>query len=115
MPRIKELNAHERPPEAIRHRYKEIQKATLSDIDLDHQIIDLQGLNPDKLPSDISLAQWMPGAHVQPVFHQLVRAHGESQKDEDTLIKDIPVYTHQSVSGQHNALMPLSNHSRISS
>ncbi|GAB1195063.1 hypothetical protein APSETT444_004317 [Aspergillus pseudonomiae] len=90
MPRIKELNAHERPPEAIRHRYKEIQKATLSDIDLDHQIIDLQGLNPDKLPSDISLAQWMPGAHVQPVFHQLVRAHGESQKDEDTLVKDIP-------------------------
>ncbi|KAF7619943.1 oxidoreductase [Aspergillus flavus] len=99
MAHIKELNAHERPPEAVRHRYKEIQKATLSDIDSDHKIIDLQALNPDKLPSDISLAQWMPGEQVQPVFHQLVRAYGESQNDEDTSHKDIPVYTHQSISG----------------
>ncbi|KAB8206737.1 hypothetical protein BDV34DRAFT_212121 [Aspergillus parasiticus] len=66
MAHIKELNAHERPPEAVRHRYKEIQKATLSDIDSDHKIIDLQALNPDKLPSDISLAQWMPGLQMIP-------------------------------------------------
>ncbi|KAE8372770.1 hypothetical protein BDV26DRAFT_273450 [Aspergillus bertholletiae] len=96
MAHIKELNAHERPPEAVRHRYKEIQKATLSDIDSDHKIIDLQALNPDKLPSDISLAQWMPGEHVQPAFQKLVHAYGIGQ---DTLVKNIPVYTHQSVSG----------------
>ncbi|KAE8353704.1 oxidoreductase [Aspergillus coremiiformis] len=99
MAHIKELNAHERPPEAIRHRYKEIQKATLSEIELDKKIIDLQAIDPDKLPSGISLAQWMSGEQVQPGFHQFVRAYKGNQEHGDPSNKDIPVYTHRSVSG----------------
>lgn len=99
MVHIKSFNAHERPPEAIRQRYKEIQKATLSEIALDNRIIDLQALNPDKLQGGISLAQRLSGEHIQPIYQQFVRAFKKGQEDGDTPNKDIPVYTHRSVSG----------------
>ncbi|KAE8150952.1 hypothetical protein BDV25DRAFT_153448 [Aspergillus avenaceus] len=96
MAHIKDLNAHERPPEAVRHRYKEIQKATLSEIESDQKIIDLQALNPENLPSGISLVQWMPAADVQPVFDQFIGTSSETTPPQN---EGIPVYAHQSVSG----------------
>lgn len=93
MPHIKELNAHERPPEAIRQRYKSLQKATLSEINTDETIIDLKALNPNDLPDNISLSHWVSSDDLRPVFEQFAGEH------EDSLPETIPVYTHKSVSG----------------
>ncbi|KAF7594198.1 hypothetical protein BBP40_009902 [Aspergillus hancockii] len=99
MSQIKDLNAHDRPPEAIRHRYKEIQKATPSELELDNGIIDLQAINPDMLPSGISLEQWVQVEHVEPTFHQFVATRSQDQENGDAPNKCIPIYTHHSVSG----------------
>lgn len=93
MPHIKGLNAHERPPEAIRQRYKSYQKATLSEIITDGTIIDLKALNPDNLPDNIYLSHWVSSHDLRPVFQQFAGEH------EDFLPETIPVYTHKSVSG----------------
>jgi hypothetical protein len=93
MPHIKELNAHERPPEAIRQRYKSLQKASLSEIDTDETILDPKALNPNDLPDNISLSHWVSSHDFRPVFQQFAGEH------EDSLPESIPVYTHKSVSG----------------
>lgn len=54
------LDAHARPPEPLRHRYKQCQKASLSTIGTDHHIFDVQRqslggciLSSSALPDDI--------------------------------------------------------------
>ncbi|RAK97696.1 oxidoreductase, 2OG-Fe(II) oxygenase family [Aspergillus ibericus CBS 121593] len=97
MPHIKDLNAHERPPEVLKQRYKKFQKSTLSEIDSDASIIDLQALDPQNLPNEISLTQWISSADLRPVFNQFV---GPRKGMQDALpAKDIPVFSHRSVSG----------------
>ncbi|PYH91072.1 hypothetical protein BO71DRAFT_60503 [Aspergillus ellipticus CBS 707.79] len=97
MPLIKGLNAHERPPEAIKHRYKKYQKSTLSEIDSDASILDLQALNTDRLPDEIALTQWVACEDLRAAFDQFVSPSKDMQGTWPT--KDIPVYSHGSVSG----------------
>ncbi|KAA8644372.1 hypothetical protein EYZ11_001372 [Aspergillus tanneri] len=98
MARIQDLNAHERPPEAVRQRYKKYQKSTLSEIQHDDTVIDLQVLDPNHLPAGISFVQWISRDSLQPVFQSFVAPRKETQ-DGLLTTKDIPIYAHQSVSG----------------
>ncbi|PWY78340.1 oxidoreductase [Aspergillus heteromorphus CBS 117.55] len=97
MPLIKDLNAHERPPEAIKQRYKKYQKSTLSEIDSDAGILDLQALDPDSLPYEVSLTQWIPSEDLRAAFNQFIGKSKDMQGTWPT--KDIPVYSHRSISG----------------
>ncbi|KAL2822650.1 hypothetical protein BJX63DRAFT_127300 [Aspergillus granulosus] len=96
MAQIKDLNAHEAPPEAIRLRYKHYHKASLEDINADTAIIDLQSLNVDDLPSNIALRGRIPTEQLRSAsarFADSARCADESPK------QSIPVFTHQSVTG----------------
>ncbi|EAW06573.1 oxidoreductase, 2OG-Fe(II) oxygenase family [Aspergillus clavatus NRRL 1] len=93
MAQIQELNAHERPPEAIRQRYKTYQKITLADIDEDHGIIDLRTLNPEDLPDSVSLSHWVSSDGLQFAFEQFA---GDQKYN---LPENLPVFTHKLVSG----------------
>ncbi|KAI9370469.1 hypothetical protein BJX61DRAFT_90103 [Aspergillus egyptiacus] len=96
MARITSFNAHEAPPDAVRQRYKQYQKASLSDIDSDQSIIDLQALDPDHLPSNVMLSRWIATGDIQPAFDKFVNAHVRSKEPPE---RSIPVYTHKSVTG----------------
>lgn len=100
MARINDLNAHERPPESIRQRYKKYQRSTVSEIQQDVGIIDLQALDPQDLPAGMALAQWMSGEQLRPAFQEFIPAGEGNHGDGLHTINDIPVYTHSSVSGQ---------------
>ncbi|RAH79332.1 oxidoreductase [Aspergillus japonicus CBS 114.51] len=98
MAQIKDLNAHERPPEAVKQRYKQYQKSTLADINSDGSILDLQALDAGRLPEDVSLSHWIPGKDLRPVFDEFL---GTSKDDAEGSLdaKDIPVFSHRSVTG----------------
>ncbi|KAJ0419383.1 hypothetical protein BJY00DRAFT_313985 [Aspergillus carlsbadensis] len=96
MARIKDLNAHEVPPEAIRLRYKHYHKASLADIDADPAIVDLQALNADDLPAEISLLRQIQTVDLKPAFARFLDA---SPRADEALGQGLPVYTHQSVTG----------------
>lgn len=96
---IKSLNPHVRPPDAIRETYKKYQKCRLEDIDSDQSIIDLQRLDPDNLPAGISIPRWTSSEYLRPAFERFVQA--DNAIGRGSLPQRIPVFTHQSVSGQH--------------
>ncbi|KAL4922817.1 hypothetical protein BDW62DRAFT_3270 [Aspergillus aurantiobrunneus] len=96
MTRITSLNAHEVPPESVRLRYKHYQKTSLSEIDADATIVDLQSLDPDQLPSSIALVRSLFTEDLQPAF---IRFAGACEQTEEPLQRSIPVFTHQSVTG----------------
>ncbi|RAL16319.1 oxidoreductase, 2OG-Fe(II) oxygenase family [Aspergillus homomorphus CBS 101889] len=97
MAQIKDLNAHERPPEAVKQRYKQYQKSTLTDINSDSSILDVQALDANRLPEDVSLTHWISGKDLQPVFDEFL---GTSKEAEGLMnAKDIPVFSHRSVTG----------------
>ncbi|PYH45039.1 oxidoreductase, 2OG-Fe(II) oxygenase family [Aspergillus saccharolyticus JOP 1030-1] len=98
MAQIKDLNAHERPPEAVRQRYKQYQKSTLADINSDAGVLDLQALDANRLPEVVSLTHWISGKDLQPVFDEFL---GTSKDGAERLlnVKDIPVFSHRSVTG----------------
>ena len=95
---IKSLNPHERPPDIIRQIYKSYQKLSLSEIDSDKNIVDPQSLELDNLPSGIRHSQWMQGSDLQLAFNNFTNV--DSCFDQNSH-GSIPVFTHQSVSGQH--------------
>ncbi|KAI9046097.1 oxidoreductase, 2OG-Fe(II) oxygenase family [Aspergillus affinis] len=99
MARINDLNAHERPPESIRQRYKKYQKSTTAEIQQDVGIIDLQTLDPHDLPTGIALSQWMSGEDLRPAFREFMPADNGKNEDGLHTVQDIPIYTHKSVSG----------------
>lgn len=100
MAEIKGLNAHDRPPEPIRWRYKEYQKLQASDVDAHREIIDLQKLDPDDLPDGIELAGWMSSKGLRRAFDHFVNPGEESSPPpRGPLIEDIPTLTLRSVSG----------------
>lgn len=98
MTQIKSLSPHERPPDSIRQTYKRYQKLSLSEIDSEKSIIDPQNLDLDSLPSGIRHLQWMQGSDLQLAFSKFSQADRSSDQDPH---ESIPVFTHQSVSGQH--------------
>lgn len=98
MARITNLNAHEAPPESVRLRYKQYQKTSLSEIDADASIVDLQSLDPDDLPSSMTLVRKISTEELQPAFDRLATARGRT---EEQLQRSIPVFTHKSVAGEH--------------
>ncbi|CEN62019.1 Putative Oxidoreductase, 2OG-Fe(II) oxygenase family family (AFU_orthologue; AFUA_6G07990) [Aspergillus calidoustus] len=96
MARIKDLNAHEVPPEAIRLRYKHYHKASLVDINADLAIVDLQALDLENLPTEVSLVRQISPADLEPAF---AKFFDQSTRADEPLPQSIPVYTHQSVTG----------------
>ncbi|KAL4752790.1 hypothetical protein BDW72DRAFT_58694 [Aspergillus terricola var. indicus] len=95
MARITGLNAHEAPPDAVRLRYKQYLKASLSEVEADTGIVDLQSLNPDALPEHIALVRKITTEDLQPAFDKFVK----SSPTQEPLEKSIPVFTHRSVTG----------------
>ncbi|KAL4866259.1 hypothetical protein BDV12DRAFT_137728 [Aspergillus spectabilis] len=95
MARITTFNAHEFPPDAVRLRYKQYQKTSLSEIDADTSIVDLQSLDPDALPSSMTLVRWISTEDLEPALARFLSDSGKAEE----LKKNIPVFTHQSVTG----------------
>ncbi|KAL4985219.1 hypothetical protein BDW68DRAFT_179920 [Aspergillus falconensis] len=95
MARITSLNAHDSPPDAVRLRYKQYSKASLSEVEADTSIIDLQSLNPDALPGHMELVRRISVEHLQPAFNKFVNTSQTQEPHE----KSIPVFTHRSVTG----------------
>ncbi|KAL2854514.1 hypothetical protein BJY01DRAFT_243643 [Aspergillus pseudoustus] len=101
MVHIRDLNAHEAPPEAIRLRYKHYHKASAADIDSDSAIVDLQALNADDLPPDIALLRRIPLDDLKPAFAKFTSDVLARGADEAGALggRGIPVYTHRAVTG----------------
>lgn len=90
------LDAHERPPEAIRQRYKEYQKLSLSDIDSHPDIIDLQRVPENGLPGGgIYQEGTLSGDTLKTVFADFM----EDNCNENAHSQDVPIYAHPAVSG----------------
>lgn len=108
MAQIKGLSAHDRPPDAIRQRYKKYQKAPLAEINQDSTLLDLQALDPECLPEGIRLAQWRSSMDLRVAFDQFIQGNRDVQSQQGgPLLENIPVFTHRSVSGQHDATYPV--------
>lgn len=105
MTHISSLNPHERPPDIIRLAYKRYQKLSLPDIDADNSIIDPQSLDLGHLPAGICLTQWMSSKDLGPAFDRFNQGGSSPGQEASTLdrvgLQNTPVFTHQSVSGQH--------------
>ncbi|KAJ5669603.1 hypothetical protein N7462_010673 [Penicillium macrosclerotiorum] len=99
MAQIKGLNAHERPPDTVRQCYKKYSKIALSEIDHDPDILDLQRIDADQLPDGISLAQYMSSQDLRLAFDDFIRGSHPFDKEDAPLAENIPVFTHNSVSG----------------
>jgi hypothetical protein len=100
MAQIKGLNAHDRPPEAVRLCFKKYSKLPLSDIDNDSGILDLQRVDPDNLPPSLSISQYMSSQELRLAFDDFIRGGHASGQGHAPLAENMPVYTHNSVSGQ---------------
>lgn len=104
MAQIKGLNAHDRPPDAIRQRYKKYQKAPLAEINEDSSLLDLQALDVECLPEEITLAQWRSSKDFRVAFDRFVQGREDVQSQQGgPLLENTPVFTHRSVSGQHGS------------
>lgn len=99
MPRIDSLSPHVRPPDNIREVYKKYQRLPLAEIDSDKSILDLQSLDPDDLPPGISLPERRSSKDLRCAFDQFIQ--GDCSLGGGPLLENVPVFTHQSVSGQH--------------
>ncbi|OJJ45433.1 hypothetical protein ASPZODRAFT_69923 [Penicilliopsis zonata CBS 506.65] len=98
MAQIQGLNAHDRPPEVVRQRYKQYQKIPLAKIDGDAGIIDLCGLDPDKPADEVSITGWMSSTELRGAFDRFVKGE-ETLHDGGRLVENIPVFAHKRVSG----------------
>ncbi|KAJ5292945.1 uncharacterized protein N7443_008898 [Penicillium atrosanguineum] len=99
MAQIQDLNAHDRPPEAVRLCFKKYSKLPLSEIDNDPGILDLQRVDPDNLPPSLSISQYMSSQELRLAFDDFIRGGHASGQDHAPLAENMPVYTHNSVSG----------------
>ncbi|KAL4973835.1 hypothetical protein BDW66DRAFT_168312 [Aspergillus desertorum] len=95
MARITSLNAHEAPPDAVRLRYKQYLRASLSEVEADPGIIDLQSLKPDTLPEGLALVRKISIEDIQRAFNRFVN----TSQTEVSCQRSIPVFTHRSVTG----------------
>jgi hypothetical protein len=100
MAQIKGLNAHDRPPEAVRLCFKKYSKLPLSEIDNEPGILDLQRVDPDDLPPSLAVSQYMSSQELRLAFDDFIRGGHISGQDHAPLAENMPVYTHNAVSGQ---------------
>lgn len=100
MAQIKGLNAHDRPPEAVRQCFKKYSRIQLSEIDHDPDILDLREVDPDCLPSSITLSHYMSSQGLRTAFEDFVRGNHAINMRDALLGEDIPVFTHNAISGQ---------------
>lgn len=112
MATIKGLNAHDRPPEKVRDVYKKYQKIKLPEIDHDEDIIDLEKLDVDNLPSPFAISGFLDSKELRLVFDEFVGRTGNTSTTRDhnggVLIENIPILTHKKVSGKSVLNMYLS-------
>lgn len=99
MAQIKGLDAHDRPPEAVRQCYKKYSKISLSDVDSDSGILDLQRVDPDDVPGSLTLSQYVSSQELRLAFDDFIRGGHASKKEDASLAENIPVFTHNAVSG----------------
>ncbi|KAJ5089925.1 hypothetical protein N7532_008609 [Penicillium argentinense] len=99
MAQIKGLDAHDRPPEAIRQCYKKYSKLPLSEVDNDLGILDLQKVDPENLPTSLTVSQYKSSQDLRVAFDDFVRGAHPPQVEEAPLVENIPVYTHNDISG----------------
>lgn len=104
MAHIKGLNAHDRPPEAVRDAFKKYSKISLSEVDHDPGILDLQRVDPESLPETISVSQYMSSQDLRLAFDDFIRGGHAPSKEHAPLAENIPVFTHNAVSGQHRLI-----------
>lgn len=100
MAQIKGLDAHDRPPEAVRLCFKKYSRLPLSEIDNDPGILDLQGVDPDNLPPSLTISQYMSSQELRLAFDDFIRGGHASGQDQAPLAENMPVYIHNAVSGQ---------------
>jgi hypothetical protein len=109
MAQIKGIDAHDRPPDIIRQCYKKYSKLPLSEVDNDTGIIDLQKVDPElqsQFPAGLTLSQYMSSQDLRLAFDAFIQGDHSSQPAQGNahapLAENIPVYTHNAISGQQN-------------
>lgn len=106
MDQIKGIDPHHRPPEVIRQCYKKYSKLPLSEIENDSGILDLQKVDPEsqsELPHGLVLSEYMSSQDLRLAFDTFMQGHHDSEqvsKEDAPLAENIPVYTHNAISGQ---------------
>lgn len=99
---IHALDAHEKPPDIIRHQYKRLKNLTLHDIDAHSDTIDLGRLRKDNLPSGLQVVERLPRERLARIFGTFLDTQSGFQSlqkmQEDD---DIPVYSHEALPGQY--------------
>lgn len=109
MAQIKGIDAHDRPPEIIRQCYKKYSRLPLSEVDNDPGIIDLQQVDPEsqsQFPAGLTLSQYMSSQDLRLAFDAFIQGDNSRQSAQADahapLAENIPVYTHDAISGQQN-------------
>ena len=95
MAQIRDLNAHDRPPESVRQVYKKYVKMPLSAVELDPGIVNLGDLNRDCLPDDIILEGTLSSKDLHIAFDNFITVPSE----ESRLVEDLPIFSHKAISG----------------
>lgn len=99
MAQIQGLSAYDRPPDPVRLCYKKYSKIALSEVDNDPGILDLQRIDPDQLPSGVTIAQSMSSQDLRLAFDDFVRGSHAAREEDAPLAEDIPVFAHKLISG----------------
>ncbi|KAK2778884.1 hypothetical protein FQN53_001620 [Emmonsiellopsis sp. PD_33] len=91
MVEIERLDAHERPPDVIRVRYKEYRNLKPAEIDSHPLIVDLQRLDSNGLPKGLCLDGYVSKQTLALAVNEFMNC---DLQDE---VEDIPIYSHQAV------------------
>lgn len=101
MAAIKDLNAHDRPPEKVRATYKKYQRMRLSEIEKDPDIIDLEKLDQDDLSDPFIILESLSSEGLREAFDDFMgKGHSSHATHGAALIEDVPVIAHKRVSGK---------------
>ncbi|KAK2794028.1 hypothetical protein FQN51_000937 [Onygenales sp. PD_10] len=93
MVEIERLDAHERPPDVIRVRYKEYRNLKPAEIDSHPLIVDLQRLDSNGLPKGLCLDGYVSKQTLALAVNEFMNC---DLQDE---VEDVPIYSHQAVPG----------------
>lgn len=99
MAQIKGSSASDLPPNPVRICYKKYSKLSLSEVDHDMGILDLQRLDRDQLPTGVTVAKSISSQDLRLAFDDYIRGSHPLAEEHAPLSEDIPVYAHNSISG----------------
>ncbi|KAJ5173157.1 Oxoglutarate/iron-dependent dioxygenase [Penicillium capsulatum] len=99
MAQIQGLDARDLPPDVVRSAYKKYGKISPAEIDHDPDILDLQRIDPDSLPEELAVSQYMSSQDLRLAFDDFIRGGHAFNKEHAPLAEDVPVFTHNAVSG----------------